>query len=400
MAAPAWAQEPTLFSGNWTSVLGVDTAAEDPREDVGVWRNRVDLDLRHPLAADTRVHLSARLWHRAAVGHRADSWVPDFRTSWPDFGARYDAWADLREASVQWDTRWGRLTLGRDIAQWGALELQSPLRILNPVDFGQGFFGALGSGDTLAMADWMARLSTPVAGGSWEWIVQPFFTQHRFSPFATDVSFVRADLGPTLPQALFSLARRADLRLDRSLSDTLTQALKPPPATPLAGSVATRFQRRVGEVELGLVGIWNWDRLPKLNFDPDLQLVLGKLADAGFDQARQVAAFTDPTVQAATIKFMADSYMAGKDPRHPHAAPIYGDLRGLPPMLIQVGACETLLDDSIQLARVAGMADVPVDLQIWPEMIHVWHSYHPILTAGRRAIAQGGAFVRQNLKGN
>ena len=177
--------------------------------------NRVDLDLRHPLAADARVHLSARLWHRAAIGHRADSWVPDFRTSWPDFGARYDAWADLREACVQWDTRWGRLTLGRDIAQWGALELQSPLRILNPVDFGQGFFGALGSGDTLAMADWMARLSTPIAGGSWEWIVQPFFTQHRFSPFATDVSFVRADLGPTLPQALFSLARRADLRLDR-----------------------------------------------------------------------------------------------------------------------------------------------------------------------------------------
>ena len=110
-------------------------------------------------------------------------------------------------------------------------------------------------------------------------------------------------------------------------------------------------------------------------------------------------AATDPTVQAPTIKFMAQTYLAGADPRHPHAAPHYGDLRGLPPILIQVGACETLLDDSIQLARAAGIADVIVDLQIWPEMIHVWHLYHPILAAGKRAIASGGSFVRSTLQG-
>jgi acetyl esterase/lipase len=113
----------------------------------------------------------------------------------------------------------------------------------------------------------------------------------------------------------------------------------------------------------------------------------------------QDRAATDPTVQAPTIKFMADTYIAGGDKRHPHAAPIYGDLRGLPPMMIQVGAAETLLDDSIQLARAAGIADVPVDLQIWPEMIHVWHSYHPVLDAGKRAIAAGGVFVRTHLQG-
>ena len=113
----------------------------------------------------------------------------------------------------------------------------------------------------------------------------------------------------------------------------------------------------------------------------------------------QDRAATDPTVQAPTIKFMADTYIAGGDKRHPHAAPIYGDLRGLPPIMIQVGAAETLLDDSLQLARAAGIADVPVDLQIWPEMIHVWHSYHPVLDAGKRAIAAGGAFVRTHLQG-
>ena len=109
---------------------------------------------------------------------------------------------------------------------------------------------------------------------------------------------------------------------------------------------------------------------------------------------------SDPTVQAATIKMMAQTYLAGADPKHPHAAPLYGDLRGLPPLLIQVGSVETLLDDSIALARRAGIAEVPVHLQIWPEMIHVWHLYFPVLSAGRRAIQDGGAFVRNVFEGS
>jgi monoterpene epsilon-lactone hydrolase len=108
-------------------------------------------------------------------------------------------------------------------------------------------------------------------------------------------------------------------------------------------------------------------------------------------------AAADPTVQKATILMMAQYYLGGANPRHPHAAPLYGDLRGLPPLLIQVGAHETLLDDSIALARKAGAADVPVDLQIWPEMIHIWHIYFPMLSAGRRAIAQAGSFIRNAL---
>ncbi len=110
-------------------------------------------------------------------------------------------------------------------------------------------------------------------------------------------------------------------------------------------------------------------------------------------------AAADPTVQRAGILDMAQLYLGGGDPRSPFAAPIHGDARGLPPLLIQVGAAETLLDDALQLARWAGAADVLVDLQIWPEMIHVWHSYFPNLAAGRRAIAAGGAFVRGSLQG-
>ncbi|MEJ0018913.1 MAG: alpha/beta hydrolase [Acetobacteraceae bacterium] len=105
-------------------------------------------------------------------------------------------------------------------------------------------------------------------------------------------------------------------------------------------------------------------------------------------------AASDPTVQKPGILDMARQYLNGADPRSPLAAPLYADLRGLAPLLIQVGAAETLLDDAIRLAQVAGAADVAVDLQIWPEMIHVWHIHHPQLGAGRRAIAAGAEFVR------
>jgi epsilon-lactone hydrolase len=105
-------------------------------------------------------------------------------------------------------------------------------------------------------------------------------------------------------------------------------------------------------------------------------------------------AAADPTVQKAGILDMARLYLNGADPRSPLAAPIYANLAGFAPLLIQVGAAETLLDDAVRLAKIAGAANVRVDLQIWPEMIHVWHLFHPELEAGRRAIEQGGSFVR------
>jgi monoterpene epsilon-lactone hydrolase len=113
----------------------------------------------------------------------------------------------------------------------------------------------------------------------------------------------------------------------------------------------------------------------------------------------ETKAAQDPTVQKAGILDMARMYLNAADPRSPLAAPIYADLRGLAPLLIQVGAAETLLDDAIRLATVAGAADVRVDLQIWPEMIHVWHLFHPELSAGRRAIEEGGAWVRGMIAG-
>ena len=72
-------------------------------------------------------------------------------------------------------------------------------------------------------------------------------------------------------------------------------------------------------------------------------------------------------------------------------------LAGLPPLLIQVGSAEILLDDAVGLAAAAGAAGVGVTLTIWPRMIHVWHLFAPMLTAGQRAILAAGVFLQAHL---
>jgi epsilon-lactone hydrolase len=107
-------------------------------------------------------------------------------------------------------------------------------------------------------------------------------------------------------------------------------------------------------------------------------------------------ATVDPMVQQPYLIELAAAYLSGADPRTPLAAPLYADLTGLPPMLIQVGSAETLLDDAVRLAGAAGAADVRVRLEIWPDMIHVWQLFHQDVAAGRRALAEAGAFIRSH----
>ncbi len=105
-------------------------------------------------------------------------------------------------------------------------------------------------------------------------------------------------------------------------------------------------------------------------------------------------AAVDPLIQRDYLTELAGAYLHGADPLSPLVSPIHADLRGLPPMLIQVGSAETLLSDSMALASRAGETDVRVTLQVWPEMIHAWHLFHPQLAAGREALAEVGRFVR------
>jgi epsilon-lactone hydrolase len=106
----------------------------------------------------------------------------------------------------------------------------------------------------------------------------------------------------------------------------------------------------------------------------------------------------DPLIHKAYLEELAAAFAPqGMDHRDPRLSPLYASLEGLPPILIQVGSAETLLDDSVRLAAAAGEADVPVTLEIWPHMIHAWPLWNARLEPGRRALAHAGAFLRENL---
>ncbi|MGJ0396380.1 MAG: alpha/beta hydrolase [Methylocystis sp.] len=102
----------------------------------------------------------------------------------------------------------------------------------------------------------------------------------------------------------------------------------------------------------------------------------------------------DPLLHRPYLEELAQAYVpAGIDRRDPRVSPLFGDLSGLPPLLIQVGSNETLLSDSTRLAAAAGAADVSVTLEIWPRMIHAWPLWNARLEEGRRALAHAGAFI-------
>jgi len=103
----------------------------------------------------------------------------------------------------------------------------------------------------------------------------------------------------------------------------------------------------------------------------------------------------DPMLHAEHLAEYAAQYLAGADARHPYASPLYGDPRGLPPTLLQVGGDEILRDDSVRMGQRMREAGCEVTLEVWPRMPHVWHAFAPIMPEAGRAIARVGAFVQQ-----
>ncbi|MFO7561035.1 MAG: alpha/beta hydrolase [Enhygromyxa sp.] len=102
----------------------------------------------------------------------------------------------------------------------------------------------------------------------------------------------------------------------------------------------------------------------------------------------------DPTMEEPYVRKMAQAYLAGEDPRTPEASPLFADLRGLPPILLQAGGAEALRDDSQRFAERCEAAGVEVTLQVWDEMFHGFQAWAMMLDDGKRAIEQLGAFVR------
>ncbi len=105
----------------------------------------------------------------------------------------------------------------------------------------------------------------------------------------------------------------------------------------------------------------------------------------------------DPLIHEGYLRELASAYLpSGMDPGDPRVSPLFANLSGLPPLLIQVGSAETLLADATRFASAAGAADVPVTLEVWPHMIHAWPLWNARLEAGRETLGRAGAFIRRH----
>jgi len=104
----------------------------------------------------------------------------------------------------------------------------------------------------------------------------------------------------------------------------------------------------------------------------------------------------DPMVSADLLHRMTRDHMAGSDARSPLASPLFAELAGAPPLLVQVGTAEILLTDSTLFVERARQAGVDVTLEIEEGAPHVWHHFVPLTPEASDAIGCIGAFVQQH----
>jgi acetyl esterase/lipase len=117
------------------------------------------------------------------------------------------------------------------------------------------------------------------------------------------------------------------------------------------------------------------------------------LTGATMDTKREA----DPLFSPEAFPARVADYTAGHDPALGLISPIFADLSGLPPLLIQAGTHEVLLDDAIRLARQAATADVQVTLDLTPQVPHVFQAYHPILDEAAAALDRAGQLLSAHL---
>jgi epsilon-lactone hydrolase len=107
----------------------------------------------------------------------------------------------------------------------------------------------------------------------------------------------------------------------------------------------------------------------------------------------------DPLFTRELLQARVDDYTAGQDAALSLISPVFADLSGLPPLIIQAGSHEVLLDDAVRLAGQAATADVQVTLDITPGVPDVFQAYHPILDEAAAALDRAGQFLSAQLAG-
>jgi monoterpene epsilon-lactone hydrolase len=108
----------------------------------------------------------------------------------------------------------------------------------------------------------------------------------------------------------------------------------------------------------------------------------------------------DPLMSRDNLQSRVTDYTSGQDAALGLISPIFADLSGLPPLIIQVGTHEVLLDDAVRLARQAATTDVEVTLDITPGVPHVFQAFHPMLDEAAAALDRAGQFLSAHLAGS
>jgi monoterpene epsilon-lactone hydrolase len=130
---------------------------------------------------------------------------------------------------------------------------------------------------------------------------------------------------------------------------------------------------------------------------PAAAVCLSPWADLeGTGESMKTRLHLDPIASPQGTKLLAQAYLGNRSRRTPLASPLYADLKGLPPLLIQVGDHEVLLDDSTRIAERARTAGTKVKLEVWPEMVHVWQLFASVLPEGQQAVEGIGTFIREH----
>ncbi len=128
---------------------------------------------------------------------------------------------------------------------------------------------------------------------------------------------------------------------------------------------------------------------------PDAAVTLSAWTDLAMTGGSvETRAAVDPMIDVPSMQPAAALYLGKTDAHAPLASPLYGALAGLPPLLMQVGDDEVLLDDTLRFAESARRAGTPVTVDVWPEMFHVFQAFAGMLPEGREAIKKIGAFLR------
>ncbi len=108
----------------------------------------------------------------------------------------------------------------------------------------------------------------------------------------------------------------------------------------------------------------------------------------------------DPLLSRELLAPRVTDYTSGQDAALGLISPLFADLSGLPPLIIQAGTHEVLLDDAVRLAQKAVLADIEVTLDITPGVPHVFQAYHPILDEAAAALDRAGQLLSARLAGN